>query len=102
MKEHSSYNQEQHSLVLRDLAQLGESYLLLTTTKAGTFSLSVKDKNQKELANNLEVTVAKEPIPEPQKPQEHSEQKQTKENKKATPTISLKTLTPKRMGLRSV
>lgn len=28
LQEHSSYNQEQHSLVLRDLAQLGESYLL--------------------------------------------------------------------------
>ena len=59
LKEHSSYNQEQHSLVLRDLAQFGESYLLLTTTKAGTFTLSVKDKNQKELAKNLDVTVAK-------------------------------------------
>lgn len=99
LKEHSSYNQEQHSLVLRDLAQLGESYLLLTTTKAGTFSLSVKDKNQKELANNLEVTVAKEPIPEPQKPQEHSEQKQTKENKKSNPDDKSKNIDAKANGI---
>ncbi|EHU9649704.1 hypothetical protein KZ532_002669, partial [Enterococcus faecalis] len=99
LKEHSSYNQEQHILVLRDLAQLGESYLLLTTTKAGTFSLSVKDKNQKELANNLEVTVAKEPIPEPQKPQEHSEQKQTKENKKSNPDDKSKNIDAKASGI---
>lgn len=99
LKEHSSYNQEQHSLVLRDLAQFGESYLLLTTTKAGTFTLSVKDKNQKELAKNLDVTVAKEQIPEAQKPQERSEQKQTKENKKSSPVLKSKTIASKANGI---
>ncbi|EOB3275956.1 hypothetical protein ACR0YV_001343 [Enterococcus faecalis] len=102
LKEHSSYNQEQHSLVLRDLAQLGESYLLLTTTKAGTFTLSVKDKNQEILAKNLEVMVAKEQIPEPQKTQESSVKKQTKENKKIALSLNLKLLPQKRMGLQSV
>lgn len=99
LQEHGSYNQEQHSLILRDFAQLGESYLLLTTTKAGTFTLSVKDKNQETLAKNLEVMVAKEPIPEPQKPQEHSEQKQTKENKKSSPVLKSKTIASKATGI---
>lgn len=99
LQEHSSYNQEQHSLVLRDLAQLGESYLLLTTTKAGTFTLSVKDKNQKELAENLEVTIAKEQIPEPKKTQESSEQKQTKENKKSKPVVKSKPIAAKANGI---
>ncbi|HAP5856594.1 TPA: hypothetical protein IU341_001801 [Enterococcus faecalis] len=99
LKEHSSYNQEQHSLVLRDLAQLGESYLLLTTTKAGTFTLSVKDKNQEILAKNLEVTIAKEPIPEPQKTQESSEKKQTKENKKSKSVGKTKKIASKVNGI---
>lgn len=99
LKEHSSYNQEQHSLVLRDLAQLGESYLLLTTTKAGTFTLSVKDKNQEILAKNLEVTIAKEPIPEPQKTQESSEKKQTKENKKSKSVGKTKKIASKANGI---
>ncbi|MGH2211527.1 WxL domain-containing protein [Enterococcus faecalis] len=99
LKEHSSYNQEQHSLVLRDLAQLGESYLLLTTTKAGTFTLSVKDKNQEILAKNLEVMVAKEQIPEPQKTQESSVKKQTKENKKNSLVVKSKTIASKANGI---
>lgn len=99
LKEHSSYNQEQHSLVLRDLAQLGESYLLLTTTKAGTFTLSVKDKNQEILTKNLEVMVAKEQIPEPQKTQESSVKKQTKENKKNSLVVKSKTIASKANGI---
>ncbi|HBI1694299.1 TPA: WxL domain-containing protein [Enterococcus faecalis] len=99
LQEHSSYNQEQHSLVLRDFAQLGESYLLLTTTKAGTFTLSVKDKNQETLANNLDVTIAKEQVVVPQETQKSSEQKQTKENEKSNPVVKSKNIAAKANGI---
>lgn len=99
LQEHSSYNQEQHSLVLRDLAQLGESYLLLTTTKAGTFTLSVKDKNQETLANNLDVTIVKEQVVVPQETQKSSEQKQTKENEKSNPVVKSKNIAAKANGI---
>ncbi len=99
LQEHSSYNQEQHSLILRDFAQLGESYLLLTTTKAGTFTLSVKDKNQETLANNLDVTIAKEQVVVPQETQKSSEQKQTKENEKSHPVVKSKNIAAKANGI---
>jgi hypothetical protein len=99
LQEHSSYNQEQHSLVLRDLAQLGESYLLLTTTKAGTFTLSVKDKNQETLANNLDVTIVKEQVVVPQETQKSGEQKQTKENEKSNPVVKSKNIAAKANGI---
>lgn len=99
LQEHGSYNQEQHSLILRDFAQLGESYLLLTTTKAGTFTLSVKDKNQETLANNLDVTIAKEQVVVPQETQKSSEQKQTKENEKSNPVAKSKNIAAKANGI---
>ncbi|EGS8237823.1 hypothetical protein I4L56_000451 [Enterococcus faecalis] len=99
LQEHSSYNQEQHSLILRDFAQLGESYLLLTTTKAGTFTLSVKDKNQETLANNLDVTIAKEQVVVPQETQKSSKQKQTKENEKSHPVVKSKNIAAKANGI---
>ncbi|EGO8418338.1 hypothetical protein ER577_08375 [Enterococcus faecalis] len=99
LQEHSSYNQEQHSLVLRDLAQLGESYLLLTTTKAGTFTLSVKDKNQETLANNLDVTIVKEQVVVPQETQKSGEQKQTKENENSNPVVKSKNIAAKANGI---
>lgn len=99
LQEHGSYNQEQHSLILRDFAQLGESYLLLTTTKAGTFTLSVKDKNQETLANNLDVTIAKEQVVVPQETQKSSEQKQTKENEKSNPVVKSKNIAAKANGI---
>lgn len=99
LQEHGSYNQEQHSLILRDFAQLGESYLLLTTTKAGTFTLSVKDKNQETLANNLDVTIAKEQVVVPQETQKSSEQKQTKENEKNHPVVKSKNIAAKANGI---
>ncbi|MGL9922287.1 WxL domain-containing protein [Enterococcus sp. DIV1758] len=99
LQEHGSYNQEQHSLILRDFAQLGESYLLLTTTKAGTFTLSVKDKNQETLANNLDVTIAKEQVVVPKETQKSSEQKQTKENEKSNPVAKSKNIAAKANGI---
>ena len=99
LQEHGSYNQEQHSLILRDFAQLGESYLLLTTTKVGTFTLSVKDKNQETLANNLDVTIAKEQVVVPQETQKSSEQKQTKENEKSHPVVKSKNIAAKANGI---
>lgn len=61
--------------------------------------MSVKDKNQETLANNLDVTIVKEQVVVPQETQKSSEQKQTKENEKSNPVVKSKNIAAKANGI---